>query len=106
MDDVQPDELAAVETAQVEVEETAEAGYRTLHRCDTGPDVAVLQERLGVDATGKFDAATERAVKRLQRLRGLPQQGTVGPATWPYVLAVQVDLAEAYVATHDAGGDA
>lgn len=68
-------------------EPVVEPGARTLHLGDTGSDVRVAQKALGVKVTGTYDEDTEAAVKRLQRLRGVPQQGTLGPATWPYVLA-------------------
>lgn len=72
--------------------ETFAPGERTLHPGDTGPDVKAVQAALGVKVTGEFDDATVESVKRLQRLRGLPQQGTLGPATWPYVLEGQVEI--------------
>lgn len=61
-------------------------GSRTLHKGDKGPDVGVLQRFLGITDDGKFGPKTETAVKRYQRMRGLPQQGTVGPATWAPIL--------------------
>lgn len=70
------------------------AGDRTLHPGDRGTDVQAVQEALGLPATGEFDEDTEAAVKRLQRLRGLPQQGIVGPATWPFLLEQDVTVYE------------
>jgi murein L,D-transpeptidase YcbB/YkuD len=61
-------------------------GERTLHPDDTGPDVKAAQAALGVKQTGTFDLDTTEAVKRLQRLRGIPQQGVLGPATWAWLL--------------------
>lgn len=85
-----PDEPDPAE--QQEEEPAPEVGYRTLHPGDEGPDVAELQRLLELvdedgHGSGKFDKKTEAAVKRYQRMRGLPQQGTVGPATWAYLLA-------------------
>lgn len=52
-----------------------------------GPDVREVQEilkELGYleQLTGRYDRATEEAVKRFQRERGLAVDGVVGPATW------------------------
>ncbi len=52
-----------------------------------GPAVRLVQEALrGYNAnlriTGRFDRATEAAVKRFQRRAGLYPDGVVGPATW------------------------
>lgn len=76
-------------------EPTYAPGERTLHLGDTGPDVKAVQSALGVKVTGTFDEDTVEAVKRLQRLRGLPQQGSLGPATWPYLLTPAVEVAPA-----------
>lgn len=59
--------------------ETAVAGK--LERGDSGPAVASLQRKLGLEADGAFGPLTERAVKRYQRRRGLAVDGVVGPAT-------------------------
>jgi Putative peptidoglycan-binding domain-containing protein len=37
-------------------------------------------------ATGKYNAATEAAVKAYQKRKGIAQTGTVGSATWPVIL--------------------
>lgn len=57
----------------------------------TGPDVDEVQEilhRLGFlsEVTGRYDRATEEAVKRFQREHGLEEDGIVGPATWLLLL--------------------
>ena len=55
-------------------------------RGDRGPGVKRIQRRLrsngiGVAIDGVFGRATERAVKRFQRRRGLDPDGVVGPIT-------------------------
>ena len=47
-----------------------------------GADVKKLQEKLGVEAIGKFGPKTEAAVKAWQKANGLKDDGIVGPATW------------------------
>ena len=47
-----------------------------------GADVKKLQEKLGVEAIGKFGPKTEAAVKAWQKTNGLKDDGIVGPATW------------------------
>jgi len=54
----------------------------TLRRGDKGPAVELVQTRVGVDATGTFDAITEAAVRSFQRAHGLVADGIVGPRTW------------------------
>ena len=49
---------------------------------DTGADVTALQTKLGIDASGTFDAVTEAAVRRFQSDNGLVADGIVGPQTW------------------------
>jgi rare lipoprotein A (peptidoglycan hydrolase) len=62
-------------------------GSRTLGRGDHGWDVVTLQRVLAMDgyspgpADGLFGRNTKRAVKRLQRSRGLTADGRVGPLT-------------------------
>jgi peptidoglycan hydrolase-like protein with peptidoglycan-binding domain len=56
-------------------------GDRVLRRGDTGADVTALQQLLRVEQTGTFDAATKRAVKRVQRDAGMEDHGVVGPKT-------------------------
>ena len=47
-----------------------------------GADVKKLQEKLGVEAIGKFGPRTEAAVKAWQKTNGLKDDGIVGDATW------------------------
>ena len=47
-----------------------------------GDDVKKLQEKLGVDAIGKFGPKTEAAVKAWQAINGLTADGIVGDGTW------------------------
>ena len=47
-----------------------------------GADVKKLQEKLGVEAIGKFGPKTEAAVKAWQKVNGLKDDGIVGDATW------------------------
>lgn len=58
------------------------AGRPTLRRGDTGEPVKRVQTKVGVAATGTFDAATEAAVRQFQRDQGLVPDGIVGPRTW------------------------
>ena len=48
---------------------------------DTGADVVALQALLEVAQTGTFDAATRKAVKKVQRAAGIKAHGVVGPKT-------------------------
>ena len=47
-----------------------------------GADVKKLQEKLGVEAIGKFGPKTEAAVKAWQKANGLKEDGIVGDASW------------------------
>jgi putative chitinase len=47
-----------------------------------GADVKKLQEKLGVEAIGKFGPKTEAAVKAWQKANGLKEDGVVGDTTW------------------------
>jgi putative chitinase len=47
-----------------------------------GEDVKKLQEKLGVDAIGKFGPKTDAAVKAWQAANGLTADGIVGDGTW------------------------
>ena len=47
-----------------------------------GADVKKPQEKLGVEAIGKFGPKTEAAVKAWQKANGLKDDGIVGDATW------------------------
>ena len=64
---------------------------------DSGPSVTLLQQNLqniakadpsvpSVAVTGKFDAATQDAVRAVQRQLGLEQNGAVGPVTWSEIV--------------------
>ena len=65
-------------------------GKPTLRKGDQGEYVRQAQQALidkGFDcgkwgADGKFGAATEDAVKRFQKAKGLTTDGVIGPATW------------------------
>jgi peptidoglycan hydrolase-like protein with peptidoglycan-binding domain len=52
-----------------------------LRRGTRGTTVKKLQEKLGVDADGKFGPGTEKAVKAYQEENGLKADGIVGPNT-------------------------
>ena len=53
----------------------------TLRRGDEGPLVVKLQEKLGVEAIGKFGPKTEAALKTWQAANGLAADGIAGPFT-------------------------
>ena len=53
----------------------------TLRRGDEGPLVTKLQEKLGVDAIGKFGPKTEAALIAWQKANGLQADGIAGPFT-------------------------
>ena len=63
-----------------------EDGRPTLRRGSTGEPVNDVQRKLGVTASGTFDAATEAAVRQFQRNHGLLPDGIVGPRTWATLL--------------------
>jgi GH25 family lysozyme M1 (1,4-beta-N-acetylmuramidase) len=48
----------------------------------SGDQVALIQRRLGLVCTGKFDGTTKDAVVSLQQKTGLSQDGVVGPKTF------------------------
>ncbi len=52
-----------------------------LRRGTRGTTVKKLQEKLGIDADGKFGPGTEKAVKAYQEENGLKADGIVGPNT-------------------------
>ena len=62
------------------------AGRPTLRRGATGDLVKEIQSKVGVTATGTFDAITEAAVRQFQREHGLVPDGIVGPRTWATLL--------------------
>lgn len=53
----------------------------TLRRGDEGPLVFKLQEKLGVEAIGKFGPKTETALMEWQKANGLTPDGIAGPFT-------------------------
>lgn len=53
----------------------------TLRRGDEGPLVTRLQQKLGVDAIGKFGPKTEAALMAWQKANGLQADGIAGPFT-------------------------
>ncbi len=52
-----------------------------LRRGTRGSTVKAMQEKLGIDADGKFGSGTEKAVKAYQAENGLTADGIVGPNT-------------------------
>jgi peptidoglycan hydrolase-like protein with peptidoglycan-binding domain len=54
----------------------------TLRRGDEGDFVKLVQAAVGVASTGRFDGATEAAVRAFQSANGLVPDGIVGPRTW------------------------
>jgi peptidoglycan hydrolase-like protein with peptidoglycan-binding domain len=58
----------------------------TLRRGDEGEFVALIQTRIGLPASGRFDASTEAVVRAFQRDHGLVADGIVGPRTWATIL--------------------
>lgn len=52
-----------------------------LRRGDEGPLVVKLQEKLGIEAIGKFGPKTEAALKEWQAANGLTADGIAGPFT-------------------------
>jgi putative chitinase len=59
-----------------------------------GADVKKLQEKLGVEAIGKFGPKTETAVKAWQKANGLKDDGIVGDATWSKLFGESKPVAE------------
>ena len=59
-------------------------GQRTtvLRLGDNGPQVAAVQQVLGVRVTGVFDERTRKAVKAAQARAGLASTGVVASRTW------------------------
>jgi N-acetyl-anhydromuramyl-L-alanine amidase AmpD len=57
-------------------------GRKTLRRGARGHQVKQVQMKVGVVASGTFDAGTEAAVRRFQRDYELVPDGIVGPRTW------------------------
>jgi N-acetyl-anhydromuramyl-L-alanine amidase AmpD len=59
----------------------------TLRRGAVDNLVELIQTKIGVPATGRFDADTEAAVRQFQRDNGLVPDGIVGPRTWATLMA-------------------
>lgn len=59
-----------------------------LRRGATGESVAIIQRVVGVEADGRFGAATRAAVIAFQRAHGLVADGIVGPLTWAAIVDV------------------
>lgn len=85
-----PQPAPPVASAATQAEPAPDDG--TLRRGDQGQDVEMLQYRLQrvgygesdevpLQRSGQFDAATEQAVRQLQRDHGLPETGSVDPET-------------------------
>ena len=58
-----------------------------------GDDVKKLQEKLGVEAIGKFGPKTEAAVKAWQKANGLTDDGIVGDGTWSKLFGLSAPVA-------------
>ncbi len=59
----------------------------TLRRGAVGDLVELIQRKIGITETGRFDAITEAAVRQFQRDSGLVPDGIVGPRTWATLMA-------------------
>lgn len=55
---------------------------QTIRQGDSGPDVAILQRSLAVNADGEFGPLTHSALVAFQRSAGLRADGIAGPQTW------------------------
>ena len=65
-----------------------------LRRGTRGTTVKALQEKLGIDADGKFGPGTEKAVKTYQEENGLKADGIVGPNTLAKLNLFEASAAE------------
>jgi len=79
--------MAGIAPAPSIIPATDGANRPTLRRGDTGKLVEIIQTKVGVQANGTFDAATEAAVRQFQRDHGLVPDGIVGPRTWASIAA-------------------
>ena len=59
-----------------------EVSRPTLRNGSSGPDVRLLQTCLNLGPDGDFGPMTENAVVDYQRVKGLEDDGIVGPTTW------------------------
>lgn len=64
-------------------------GRPTLRRGSSDALVATVQQKVGVEADGKFGPRTEAAVRQFQRDKGLVPDGIVGPKTWNVLDTIQ-----------------
>lgn len=62
--------------------EPGPAGRPTLRRGAAGELVKGIQLKLKVEADGSFGSATEAALRKFQREKGVVPDGIVGPKTW------------------------
>ena len=57
----------------------------TLKAGSSGPEVKLLQEKLGLAADGKFGPGTEKALKEWQAKNGLTADGIAGATSYRYI---------------------
>ena len=74
--------LVATELASASTASASSANVVVLHSGSTGWYVKVVQKRLRIPQTSRFDARTLHAVKNFQRMKHLQRDGYVGPLTW------------------------
>ena len=74
-------------------------GSVTLKRGSSGPDVAELQEFLGMESDGKFGPITESAVVAFQSANKLVADGIVGPLTFAAIDNAKVKTVKASAGT-------
>ncbi len=86
--DINPDGVVGDQTWSRLNSNQASGGFPILMEGDTGPNVAILQERIFALGyykgyiTGRFDNETKDAVTKFQKDTGLSSDGIVGPLTW------------------------
>jgi len=78
------------------VSAAARRTLRVMHPYMRGNDVETVQQAVGATVDGVYGPATERAVRGLQRGRGMPETGIVDAATWEAVDAA-LDAEDIYV---------
>ncbi|UIJ35637.1 peptidoglycan-binding domain-containing protein [Allobranchiibius sp. GilTou73] len=74
--------LVATELSTASTASASSAHVVVLHTGSTGYYVKVVQKRLHIPQTSRFDARTLHAVKNFQRIKHLARDGYVGPQTW------------------------